>query len=37
MSELLVAGLWVPGMKAHKVPAMKRKGTVNSYFKSLYI
>lgn len=25
MSEPLVAGLWVPGMKAHKVPAMERK------------
>lgn len=32
MSEPLVAGLWVPGMKAHKVPAMERKSIVYPYF-----
>lgn len=31
-SEPLVAGLWVPGMKAHKVPAMKSKSIVYPYF-----
>lgn len=36
-SEPLVAGLWVPGMKAHKAPAIKRKSIVYPYLKKLLI